>query len=220
MKIKKKYEIIKNVLPKDLCSFFTDYYFLRQQVAAKFKLDGYISNDKEFFGYWIDSQIFNTYSCYGDFISDLLLLKLKPLFEKYTGSELFPTYSYMRIYKRGDELKIHRDRPSCEVSGTLNLGGNKWPIFFKEENKKEIKINLSHGDLAIYKGCELYHWREPFDNEYCVQIFFHYSTNKELIYDTRDFIGLPAEYKKDSPKDFLKNILELDYLRHSNLIKK
>ena len=33
------------------------------------------------------------------------------------------------LYKQGDELKRHKDRPSCEISTTLNLGGDPWPIF-------------------------------------------------------------------------------------------
>ena len=41
-----------------------------------------------------------------------------------TGLNLKPTYSYWRLYKTGDELKRHKDRPSCEVSTTLCLGYN------------------------------------------------------------------------------------------------
>ena len=56
-----------------------------------------------------------------------------PLIEKHSGRKLLPTYSYMRIYKKGDVLADHRDRESCEISATLNLSGEKWPIFLKME---------------------------------------------------------------------------------------
>jgi len=42
----------------------------------------------------------------------------------------------MRDYiKKGDELKRHKDRFSCEVSTTVNLGGDSWPIFLSPNEK-------------------------------------------------------------------------------------
>jgi hypothetical protein len=50
--------------------------------------------------------------------------------EKETGLNLIPTYSYAKsLYKNGDILKRHKDRPSCEISTTIHLGGDPWPIF-------------------------------------------------------------------------------------------
>ena len=58
-------------------------------------------------------------------------------------------------------------------------------------------LSLKSGDLLIYEGCKLEHWREAFDGENCSQAFLHYndlSSNKaeENKYDKRPFIGLPA----------------------------
>jgi len=131
------------------------------------------------------------------------LEKVKHILEKESGVKLTETYSYARIYKKGDELKRHKDRYSCEISTTMNLGGDDWPIFLEpsgEEGKKGVEVNLKPGDMLMYCGCELEHWREPFKGKDCGQVFLHYNdasgkdaeSNK---YDGRPMIGLPAYFK-------------------------
>ena len=69
-------------------------------------------------------------------------------------------YSYARIYKNGDVLARHKDRYSCEISTTLNLGGDSWPIYLDPTGKQGqagIKVDLEPGDMLIYSGCELEH---------------------------------------------------------------
>jgi hypothetical protein len=130
---------------------------------------------------------------------ETLLLKLQPLMEKTTELKLIPNYSYARIYKKGDVLKRHKDRFSCEISTTLNLGGDPWPIYLEPSEKeglKGIKVNLNSGDMLVYKGNLLEHWREPFNGEDCAQVFLHYTNEntpgaKENIFDKRLHLGLP-----------------------------
>ena len=74
-------------------------------------------------------QVPNTYSHYSDIAMETLLQQVKPVMEKHTGIKLSSTYSYARIYKEGDVLARHKDRYSCEISTTLNLGGESWPIY-------------------------------------------------------------------------------------------
>jgi hypothetical protein len=149
-------------------------------------------------GTFNDSQTTNTYSHYGDLAMDTLLQVLRPEIERQTKMKLVPTYSYQRIYKKGDILKRHKDRMSCEISGTLNLGGDHWPIFVKKDNK-EIKIDLKPGDILLYHGCELEHWREPFLGNFCVQVFLHYNQKNSKnpnLWDGRPHPGLPNWFKK------------------------
>ena len=80
-------------------------------------------------GTYDDKQIPNTYSQYSNIAMETLMLKCQPKMEEVTGLKLYPAYTYARIYKKGDELRRHKDRPSCEISTTLNLGGDPWPIF-------------------------------------------------------------------------------------------
>ena len=198
------YKIIKNAISKELAGFIYDYFLIKRRVARKLFDDGYISPDTPDFGVWTDKQIPNTYSHYADIVMETLLEKIKPVMEENTGLKVLPTYTYARIYKKGDILKRHKDRPSCEISTTINLGGDSWPIYLEpsgEKGKEGIKVNLNPGDMLIYRGCELEHWREAFEGDNCGQVFLHYNEanspeGQKNIYDGRPFIGLPQQYKK------------------------
>ena len=131
---------------------------------------------------------------------ETLLLMVQGVMEKHTKLKLNPTYSYARIYKAGDVLKKHKDRFSCEISTTLNLGGDMWPIHLRAKNK-DVRINLKPGDMLVYRGIELEHWREEFQGDNCAQVFLHYNDEKSKdsnknIYDTREHLGLPSWFKK------------------------
>ena len=111
--------------------------------------------------------------------------------------KLQPSYTYARIYKKGDELKRHKDRFSCEISTTMNLGGDSWTIYLEPN----IAINLKQGDMLVYKGTDLEHWRKPFKGKDCVQVFLHYNNIKTLgskdnMFDKRPHLGLPSWFKK------------------------
>ena len=96
--------------------------FLNKRNVARVLFDSrYVSPFTEYWGIWNDDQVPNTYSC----IIVTLLWKLyykqvKPVMEKHTKLKLSETYSYARIYKKGDVLARHKDRYSCEISTTLN----------------------------------------------------------------------------------------------------
>ena len=189
------YLVIKEIIPKDLAIFLNEYFLLKRKVARTLLKTNYISAYEECWGIWSDQQVPGTYSHYADIAMETLLLKVKPIMEKETGLELVPTYSYARIYKKGDVLEKHRDRPSCEISTTLNLGGDDWPIFIESGHR----VDLKPGDMLIYRGCILEHWREAFEGDSCTQVFLHYNNKAtfglENEFDTRDHLGLPAVYK-------------------------
>jgi len=200
---KNKYTIIKKAISNDLAKFCCDYFILKRQVAKTMFDTGYISPFTNYFGIWNDPLVPNTYSHYSDIVMETLLVKLLPIMEKTTRLKLNANYSYARIYKNGDVLKRHKDRFSCEISTTLNLGGDSWPIYLEpsgKENLKGIEVNLKRGDMLVYKGNELEHWREKFEGENCVQVFLHYNNlktkgSKENIYDRRPHLGLPEDFK-------------------------
>ena len=194
-----KYKIIKNAISKDLALFIFNYFSLKKQVANTLFESTYISPFETMFGVWNDDQVPNTYSHYSDIAMETLLLKVQPIVEKNTGLKLNPTYSYARIYKKGDILKRHKDRFSCEISTTMNLGGDNWPIYLQNNNKK-FKIDLNPGDMLIYKGNELEHWREELQGKECTQVFLHYNNIKTdkadtNIFDSRPHLGLPQSFK-------------------------
>ena len=213
---KNKYCIIKEAVPKNIAEFVYNYFLLKRTVARTLFDQRYISSFTEEWGTWSDEQVPNTYSNYADIAMETLLMRTLPIMEKKTGLKLNPTYSYARIYKTGDVLKRHKDRFSCEISTTLNLGGDPWCIYLEPkknvgipDNKKitafsknkGIKVILKPGDMLVYKGMELEHWREEFQGDNCCQVFLHYNNQNSKnanknIYDQRKHLGLPAWFKK------------------------
>jgi len=199
---KNKYLIIEKAISLELADFVYKYFLNKRKVARFLFDEKYISQFTEYFGVWNDAQVLDTYSHYSDIAMETLLQEIKPVMEKHTGLELQPSYSYARIYKKGDELKRHKDRFSCEISTTMNLGGDEWPIYLEpsgKEGMKGVKVNLKPGDMLVYYGCELEHWREKFTGNDCGQVFLHYNksskTSKENLYDKRPFLGLPTWFK-------------------------
>ena len=210
-----KYQVIKNAVSFELANFIFNYFLLKRD-AVDFMYKHNITYDNGMFGTWTDQQVPNTYSHYSDMVMETLMMKVLPKMQQQTGLQLIPTYSYARLYKKGDILKRHKDRPSCEISTTINLGGDPWPIFIdgtgsnnvvdeyknihKPNAPKGTKVLLEVGDMLVYSGCELEHWREPFEGNICGQVFLHYNhvngpfadKNK---FDGRPKLGLPAFVK-------------------------
>jgi len=194
-----KYQIIKNAISSDLANFGFNYFLLKRQ-AVNYMYKNNIMAESPLLGTWKDEQVPNVYSHYSDFFMETLLMKVMPIMKEQTGLELIPTYSYARVYEKGSVLHRHKDRPSCEISTTLNLGGEPWPIFVDGTggiNNKGIQIDLSPGDMLVYSGCELEHWRESFTGNLCAQVFLHYNhINGQFkntnLFDGRPNLGLPA----------------------------
>ena len=186
-----KYTVIKNAVSYELANFCYNYFLLKRD-AIGFMYDNNLIAQNSFYGTWTDQQVPGCYSIYGDHVMETLLMKVLPVMKEKTGLNLVPTYSYARVYEKGSELKRHKDRPSCEISTTLNLGGDPWP--------KGVKVELNVGDMLIYSGCELEHWREPFQGNLCGQVFLHYNHAdgpfaKSNLYDKRAMLGLPTGAK-------------------------
>jgi hypothetical protein len=209
------YKVVKQAINYELANFLFNYFLLKRE-AVEHMYNTNMTYDSGMLGTWTDQQIPNTYSIYGDPAFDTLLMKMLPVMKKETGLDVVPTYSYARIYKKGDILKRHKDRPSCEISTTVHLGGEPWSIFIDGTGANSVinerqnlvkpdapigtKVLLEVGDMLVYSGCELEHWREPFDGNICGQVFLHYNhvngpfadKNK---FDGRPMLGLPAFVK-------------------------
>ena len=215
---KKKYTVIRQAISKELATFIANYFCMQKQVYDTCRQARYFSPFETIVGYYEgkDEQIPDTYSQYSNVAMETLMLKCQPAMEKATGLKLYPAYTYARIYKKGDELKRHKDRFSCEISTTMNLGGDDWPIYLEpnpkkggvkpgigyvSDNTKGVRIDLKPGDMLVYSGCELEHWREKFKGKECVQVFLHYNNRKtpgakNNMFDKRPHLGLPSWFKR------------------------
>ena len=208
---------VEKVISEEEAFYFYDYVKLaakrlaiieeRQPKLTKFENDN--------FGTFEDTQALGDYSQYGDLAFDTLLARKLPLMEAMTGLELIPTYSYHRLYTTGTELKRHKDRPSCEISTTLCLGYDtsnlndtelNWPMFVGpstgEEGTEGKSIHMKPGDMIIYRGCNLEHWREPYTGVNHAQVFLHYNSDndKTRLFDTRPTLGLPGSFQTNFRK--------------------
>lgn len=121
-----------------------------------------------------DTQVTGSPAAYGWSIAEQLLRSKIFIMNDLVGEKLYPTYAYARWYKLGAELKPHIDAQSCEVSVTLNISGDAWPIFIKKPDGTAASIMLRPGEAMIYKGMTAEHWREKFTGKECIQIFLHY----------------------------------------------
>lgn len=152
-----------------------------------------------------DAQVPESDCLYGDPAFDTFMLMSTNFISKIVNKKLLPAYTYARIYHNGAELLPHLDREQCEHSVTLSLGGEYdsiWPIWAKHPEKHDnpIMIDLYPGDVMIYKGTEIYHWRDKFLGKSQYQLFMHFVDNDgkyaDQLYDTRPYIGLPSTTKK------------------------
>ena len=185
-----KYQVIKNAISKELANFIFNYFLLKRDAVA-WMYQNNITYDTGLLGTWSDDQVPNTYSHYADPVMETLLMKVLPVMQKETDLKLVPTYSYARIYKHGDILHKHKDRPSCEISTTIHLGGDKWSIFVEG-----TEVLLDVGDMLVYSGCELEHWREPLEGNTCAQVFLNYNHvngpfAEKNRFDKRPMLGIP-----------------------------
>ena len=211
------YKIIKKIIPEDLSSFLFQYLDLKAN-AVNFLYEKKILDPTEYLGNFFDGQIVGKYySHYADFAVETLLIFLQKEIEKQLNKKLVPTYSYTRMYYKGCVMYRHKDRASCELSGTLNLGGDPWSIFIDPTGKDSIKgikknsnppepiikknakkgkeIKLSPGDIMIYEGNKCEHWRNKFKGNKCGQVFLHYNyldgkIGLDNLYDKRPLLGL------------------------------
>ena len=208
---KNKYQVLRNAISKDLAAFCYKYLQISAEADNWMLNNGVTHSGNKLVGNFNDPQVPNSYAKYADRVMETLLVDTIKVMQKKTGLRLVPTYSYCRLYRTGNILKSHKDRPSCEISTTLNLGGDPWPILidptgsdnvideYKNIHKpgapKGVEVNLKPGDMLIYSGCELEHWREPFKGKLCGQVFLHYNHAdgrfaKTNLYDKRPMLGI------------------------------
>ena len=155
------YVILKQFVPRLMCDYISEN--IRVLEASSY------------FDYG-DPQVEKAFSAAAPVLTETLLDVMTSILSQTINCELYPTYSYLRIYMKGAELERHTDRPSCEVSATLPLSYDAptiWPLYIESGNKV-IGVELEPGDALLYKGIEVPHWREAFEGERQVQVFLHY----------------------------------------------
>jgi len=208
---KNKYQVIRGAISKELADIAYTYLQISAE-ADHWMITNQVTHEKNpLVGNFKDQQVPGSYAKYADRLMETLLIQTIPVMKAKTGLDLIPTYSYTRLYRTGNVLNRHKDRPSCEISTTLCLGGDPWSIFIDPTGEDNVikeyegiikpgapkgnKVDLKPGDMLIYSGCELEHWREPFQGKLCGQVFLHYNHAngpfaKSNLYDKRPMLGI------------------------------
>ena len=184
----KGYTLLKNVINTELRDVATQYALFDEM--QDFNAD--------------TVQVIGAHSKYADPLMESILLHFLPLMEENTGLKLYPTYSFYRVYRNGDVLESHTDRPSCEISATVCFNYSyddskyTWPIIMDGN-----KVEMNPGDIVIYRGVDLEHSREEFNppgDNWHVQAFIHYvnagGQYSEWKNDKRETIGQKKNTKK------------------------
>ena len=176
------FQLVKGYVLPYFSNYLRNYFTLRVQ------------NDPSLGG---DSQAPNSHCVYGDLAFDLAMAMSTEDISKIVGKNLIPQYTYARIYKNGSVLERHSDRPECQYSVTLSLGGDyekPWPIWIKDYAGNSHEVPLDEGDMVIYHGTELEHWRDKFEGNTQYQLFMHYvdaeGEFKDRVFDGRPNLGL------------------------------
>lgn len=221
---KQGYVVIKDYLNEQTRNLLFNHTLLKRQVCRHVWKEKRDLFSAYLHGYpYGDGQVVGTYAQYSDPIFDSLLYSCTKDMSDFTGKTLHPTYSYFRVYEPGAFMKKHKDRVSCKYSMTLCLGftDKAWPMYVEG-----TPIYLEPGDLLVYRGDKLYHWRDPLPSGYQSQVFLHYVEEgaenwKRDRYDSRDLLLLDQRHKKfyetgDLTEESLNNFIkksEKDYIK-------
>ena len=191
------YAVLKGAISKETAELLSLQFEIRRNSMYYEKGISPFDEDKLYeFG---DAQVEKSFALYGFVAFEGLLLQLLPTMTTITGKRLLPAYAYGRIYYNGAVMHKHTDRPSCEYSATLTLStdGVPWDIWMSDSKGEAKPLTLREGDMCVYKGSELEHWRDEYSGDKQMQVFLHYvdadGQYKDHAYDKRPMLGL----KKD-----------------------
>jgi len=199
-----KYLVVKNAVSEDVCKILAKEFKLLEDMAHKLKLPrGFGTDDPvsatDSFPY-NDGLIKNSFSWYSplgfEALSEVII---KAEVENAVGAEVYPTYSYARIYYNGASMIKHTDRAASDfvVSCCISIDDTAapWPIGFIDNNNTPVLVEQEPGDIVIYKGNEIAHWRDTYSGTEQIQCFLSYvlknGPKAGLRYDTRPALGMP-----------------------------
>ena len=156
------YEVVRGAVEPQLVQHLDLEFELLKRVT--YMKGGQSEENKFMFG---DSQVTNSFAYYSASCFESLAVQMLPMMEEITDKKLYNTYTYARIYYKGAIMKEHKDRPSCEFSATVNISidDEPWEIWFETLTGEKKAINLWPGDLIVYKGDTLNHWRDAYQGQ-------------------------------------------------------
>ena len=186
------YQIVQNAISEESAAILSTIFSLQRDYDMFKNMDKIVGQ----IPYGGDEQVANSFAKYSPLYFDGLLDYIRPKVQEASGLKLYPCYSYARIYYNGAEMSRHIDRPSCEISATMTLSVDEtgpWQIWFKDFKEQEKPLTLNVGDMCVYQGTKLEHWRESYSGSKQVQVFLHYVRRdgeySDYRFDKRPLLG-------------------------------
>ena len=101
------------------------------------------------------------------------------------------------MVEESNEEEVKEEKPTSETPKKSNVSTKKLTKqIIKPGAPAGTEVMLNVGDMLVYSGCELEHWREPFEGNTCAQVFLHYNHlngpfSKQNRFDKRPMLGVP-----------------------------
>ena len=174
----KGYIVLKSFIPAELCDLVVKSSLLDERATTS----------------QAPLESIPSFTVYGSPTGDALLQMVQSVLEPHLF-ELYPTYSFFRIYKEGADLKMHTDRESCAISVSVALNKNEWGFDLVDKTGQEKLVRLDIGDAILYLGHEVSHGRKTkLQEETSSHIFLHYvpatPEYEQYKYDERKRLGI------------------------------
>lgn len=142
-----------------------------------------------------DAQVEGAPCEYADPVAEQLMRAKMPYLGNVLRLDLAPTYSYLRMYRPGDRVAAHRDRPACEITVVASLASDpQWPLHILT-GVQALGFCPPPRGAVTFRGHELLHWRDTLCTGNSVaHVLFHYvqrdGPHSSWAYDRR-----PSETK-------------------------
>lgn len=187
--------VYENAISEDTVKLLKTQFEMLMNVSA-FK-DGVKELNYKTITKYSDKQVPHSFPQYGHHAFESLMLVIQPKVEEVTGLTLYPCYTYARAMYEGAIMLKHKDRPSCEYSVTMCIDEDKdceYPIYMENYAGEVNEVYLAPGDMIVYNGTELNHWRERYTGKRQIQAFLHYvdanGQYADYKFDKRPILGI------------------------------
>ena len=195
---KEGFYVYENAISEDTVNLLKTQFEMMMNVSAH--RDGIKELDYKNITKYSDKQVPHSYPQYAHHAFESLMLVIQPKVEEVTGLTLYPCYTYARAMYEGAIMLKHKDRPSCQYSVTMCIDEDKdceYPIYMENYAGEVSEVYLAPGDMIVYNGTELNHWRERYIGKRQIQAFLHYvdanGQYADYKFDKRPILGIQKE---------------------------
>lgn len=198
--INDRFVVLKNFIPKHVIDLALDSWKVVENNPEYEQM--FFAKEEDIIHNSPKNSLYKSHGCYCFPPAVALHRWLRDNLTNVLSLQLTETYSYTRKYERGAYLKSHTDRPSCEISATICLDyktddNTPWKIWVQNDRNYVDEINdqqaiyektqalpqkqrtgvsvaLEVGDVLLYQGPNIPHWRDYLLGDYSYHMFLHF----------------------------------------------